>query len=232
MDSDSGKAPPAKADPPGEHDEGDRDWVEVRESWVGDGPTEAVQVEPYVAAVLPPPPNPPERRPLSAPPPLPPSAWPAATLSTGAYEAFAIAAARAPDTSGAMLDRLAASDYDGALRAAECVLRATPDDVEALQCRDLCRSELRLLYVARLGDLARVPALVAGGALLRVVDVDLRAGLVVARVDGRTSLAEIARHGVVPELEALRILSELVLSGVIACDESRGEVRFATSETP
>lgn len=114
-----------------------------------------------------------------------------------------------------MLDRLAASDYDGALRAADGMLRSDPQDCEAIQCRELCRNELRKLYLARLGDPMSTPRLIVGAAGLRALDVDLRAGLVLSLVDGVRPFLEIARSGVVSELDALRILSELLLSGVV-----------------
>lgn len=221
------------AHPPAEgFDENDPDWVDVRESWVGERVSEPLPIEAYAAGVLPPPPTeaapevapgysaPPEVprhvMPASIPPPLPPSVRPMARTPSDVFEAFALGAARVPERSHAMLDRLAASDYDGALRAAEGVLRIEPQDGEALQCRELCRNELRRLYFARLGDAKGAPRLVVGAAGLCAVDVDLRAGLVLSRVDGVATILEIARSGVVPELDALRILSELLLSGVLA----------------
>ncbi|HEY4116559.1 MAG TPA: hypothetical protein VGM56_01835 [Byssovorax sp.] len=191
------------------------EYVEVRESWVGDRPSapSEVAVEPYVAEVpipaTPRPsayaPAPVTARPATVPPPLPPpSAHPPPDEAPVSEELLQ-----------SMFGRLAASDYDGALRAAESVLQADHRSVDALQARELCRAELRKIYVDRLGDLASIAKLTA--VALAPVDLDIRASTVLARVDGISSLATIAATTPgVPEHHALRILSELFVSGAIS----------------
>ena len=194
-------------------DPDDPDWTDVRDSWVGDRPSNRGDPAPAVIiGALPdfgPVSEPAQEtlrggspRPKSVPPPFP-STPPAARL----------------DLQGRMMERLAVSDYDGALRAANAVMRDSPDDEDAIQCREMARAELRKLYEARLGGSDRVPRMVARAPVLRTLDVGVGAGLIVACVDGIASVGQIAESGVLPQLEALRILSELYLSGAIAFED-------------
>src|SRR5258708_24393665 len=86
-------------------------------------------------------------QPRSQPPPLPQSASRLAPARAAADAAFA----------ERMLERLAASDYSGALMAAETLLVHQPLHGDALDCAQMARSELRKLYVARLGSRDRIP---------------------------------------------------------------------------
>lgn len=160
-------------------------WVPVQESW-----TDA----------------PPSSRVRSTPPPLPASARVASAARDAADAAFA----------DAMLGLLAAGDYAGALIAAEALLHVRPGDADALDCAEMSRSELRKTYVARLGgSLARVPHVAVGAAAIAALHLDFRGGFVLARVDGKATLEEIADGCLAPN-DALRILSELALGRVIA----------------
>jgi hypothetical protein len=116
-----------------------------------------------------------------------------------------------------MLERLAAGDYEGALIAAEALLLYQPDHADARDCAQIARSELRKVYLARLGGaLARVPYLAVGPRGLVAMSLDFRAGFLLSRVDGRTAVSTIVEASGLPELDSLRILSELVLESTIA----------------
>lgn len=155
-------------------------------------------------------PAPSSREPKSQPPPLPEEA---SFASTERATADADAADR-------MIERLAASDYAGALTAAEALLLHQPLCADALECAEMARSELRRLYVARLGSLDRVPFMAMGLHGLMALSLDFRAGFVLSRVDRKTSLGRIAEECGLPPLDALRLLSELYLQRVIAFEES------------
>jgi hypothetical protein len=147
------------------------------------------------------------RLPRSTPPPLPRSATriPAARLA--ADDAFA----------ESMLERLAAGDYEGARLAAHALLEYRPRDQDALDCAQIAESELRRLYATRLGSLTGVPYVAMGpDAILALPALDSRAGFLLSRVDGVTSVHDLVDAAFVPALEALRILSELFLRRVIA----------------
>jgi hypothetical protein len=142
----------------------------------------------------------------SQPPPLPDSA---SRIDP------ARAAAEAASTER-MLERLAASDYAGTLIAAEATLVHHPLHRDALDCALMARSELRKLYVDRLGSLDWVPYIAVGLQGLLGLSLDFRAGYLLSRIDKRTSLAQIIAASGLPELDSLRILSELFLQRVIA----------------
>jgi hypothetical protein len=145
------------------------------------------------------------------PPPLPQSARPVPLgQRVAADAAFA----------ERMLEYLAASDYVGALLAAEALLETHPGHPDLLDTAQIARSELRRIYAARLGSLARTAQLaMAPEELLTVQALDFRAGLLLSRVDGQATLAEIVQSSGIPSHEALRVLSELYLRRAIVLSE-------------
>jgi hypothetical protein len=144
--------------------------------------------------------------PPSHPPPLPESA---SRIDPARAAADASCAER-------MLERLAASDYGGTLTAAEALLVHHPLYRDALDCAQIARSELRKLYMGRLGSLDWVPHITVGLQGLLALSLDFRAGFLLSRIDKKTPLSQIIEECGLPELDALRILSELYLQRVIA----------------
>jgi hypothetical protein len=141
------------------------------------------------------------------PPPLPQSARSAALGERVAADA--VFAER-------MLEYLASSDYVGALLAAEALLETHPGHQDLLDTAEIARSELRRIYAARLGSLAKTPRLAMGHEeLLAAQALDFRAGLVLSRIDGQATLVEIVQASGIPQHEALRVLSELYLRRTI-----------------
>jgi hypothetical protein len=117
-----------------------------------------------------------------------------------------------------MFGRLAVGDYAGALMAADALLSRRPRDADALDCAEMSRTELQKLYESRLGALDRVPRIVMTPAGIAALTLDIFAGFLLSRVDGHSTLHEIAfAHGMSPD-HALRVLSELYLQGVLALD--------------
>jgi hypothetical protein len=114
-----------------------------------------------------------------------------------------------------MLERLAAGDYEAALLAADSILLHQPRHQDALDCAQIARSELRRTYLSRLGALERVPSVGLGHEGLMALALDFRAGMVVARIDGVRSVADVVASSALPELDALRILSELALTRAV-----------------
>ena len=112
-------------------------------------------------------------------------------------------------------NRAAAGDAWGALLAGQAVLERDPAQIEAFGMVDRCRRELEALYQARLASLGRVPRVAARGPAAAGL-LDPLAGLVLAQVNGEQTLDQIAGSGIVARLDALRVLSELWLRGVIA----------------
>jgi hypothetical protein len=155
--------------------------------------------------------SPPSSKPRSQPPPLPADATPPPPPERVAADAaFA----------ERMLECLARSDYAGALFAAEALLETHPGHQDLLDSAQIARSELRRLYVARLGSVDRAPRLAMGPqGLLSLQSLDFHAGFLLSRVDGRATVSEIVEASGLPAHEALRILSELYLRRAISFAE-------------
>jgi hypothetical protein len=121
----------------------------------------------------------------------------------------------APDLVPEMRLRFARADFSGALVIAETILSSGDGDDEAKSCADACRANLVEAYVASIGSLEQVPALVTPLAEIDARSVDHRAGFVLSQVDGATSLATILDVSGMSSLDALRIVRELVRLRVI-----------------
>lgn len=115
-----------------------------------------------------------------------------------------------------MNDRLSLGDYSGALELAEQILADAPGDAEAAACAKTCRGVLRQMYVARLGPLERVAVVMVPRDQLRWLSIDHKAGFVLSLVDGVSSLEMIIDVSGMPELDTLRILSDLAQQRIIA----------------
>lgn len=209
---------PSSSRPPTRPEDG---WVNVRDSWVGastehDGPP----VPPVVVGG--PPPS--SRRSRTTPPPLPavresqfsapPSQPRPAPFGNAVPSPTSPSPVRAGDIER-MLDCLARSDPEGALMSAESVLRRDARQADALQCAQIARAELYRCYDARLGSRDLVPVCVIPSNQLGNLAIDTRAALILTQVDGRVSIDDIIHAGVLTKLDALRVLSELHLMGVL-----------------
>ncbi|MCC6662628.1 MAG: hypothetical protein IT375_02740 [Polyangiaceae bacterium] len=118
-----------------------------------------------------------------------------------------------------MYDRLKHDDYAGALLVAESILAREPGHHDAVQCREMCHTELRKLYLSRIGDLGRIPQLSVEPHELGHLLTDERAPRLLELVDGLTSLSIIIERAGMPALESLGLLSELFLRHVIEFED-------------
>lgn len=115
-----------------------------------------------------------------------------------------------------MNDRISLGDYSGALDIAERILLDNPNDAEARACAESCRTVLRQMYATRIGPLDRVPVVMVPRDQLRWLSIDHKAGFVLSLVDGVSSLEMIIDVSGMPELDTLRILSELAQQRIIS----------------
>ncbi len=115
-----------------------------------------------------------------------------------------------------MNDRVELGDYSGALEIAEEILRGAPDNIGAKTVAETCRTVLRQMYAARIGPLDRVPVVMVPRDQLRWLSIDHKAGFVLSLVDGVSSLEMIIDVSGMPELDTLRILSELAQQRIIS----------------
>jgi hypothetical protein len=121
-----------------------------------------------------------------------------------------------PPTAQEMNDRVSLGDYTGALEIAERLLDLDPDDEAIKVVAESCRGILKQMYTARIGPLDRVPLVMVARDQLRWLSIDHRAGFVLSLVDGVSSLEMILDVSGMPELDALRILSELAQQRIIS----------------
>jgi hypothetical protein len=121
-----------------------------------------------------------------------------------------------PPTEREMNDRVAVGDFSGALALAEQLLDLNPKDRAAQKCAESCRDTLKKMYLARIGPLDRVPAVSVARDQLRWLSIDHRAGFVLSLIDGVSTVEMILDVTGMPELDALRILSELVQQRIIS----------------
>lgn len=116
----------------------------------------------------------------------------------------------------AMNARIELGDYTGALEIAEEILSTDPSNLSARACAETCRSVLRQMYTARIGPLEGVPIVMVPRDQLRWLSIDHKAGFVLSLVDGVSSLEMIIDVSGMPELDTLRILSELAQQRIIS----------------
>jgi hypothetical protein len=80
----------------------------------------------------------------------------------------------------------------------------------------MSRTELQKVYAARLEGLDRVPSIAMTPEAIAALTLDVFTGFLLSRIDGLTTLQDIAfGRGMLPD-HALRVLSELYLQGVIS----------------
>lgn len=127
-----------------------------------------------------------------------------------------VASKKPPPGEREMNDRVSVGDYSGALEIAEAILAEKPNDAAARACAENCRQVLRKMYAARIGPLDRVPSVAVARDQLRWLSIDHKAGFVLSLVDGVSSLEMIIDVSGMPELDTLRILSELAQQRIIS----------------
>ena len=156
----------------------------------------------------------------SVPPPI--ESLPSDLLSEDEDEAPAtatedelVADAGADEAMEELRARFAANDYLGALLVAETLQGDRLHGQEAEQIADECRTSLTHRYVESIGSLARVPVIAVPLSVIRELPIDNRAGFVLSRIDGISSLEMILDMSGMPQLDALRIVYELIQNGAL-----------------
>lgn len=109
-----------------------------------------------------------------------------------------------------MNERFALDDFSGALTAAELLLGRDPAHGRALQVSGVCRAKLVQLYASRLGSVRARPRVIVDSSDVRWLGIDHRAGFLLSRIDGQHTVEEIIDISGMGELEALKMLTELV----------------------
>jgi hypothetical protein len=114
-----------------------------------------------------------------------------------------------------MQDLLDAGNHSSALVLAESVLASDPNHAAARRCADACRDELAEKYLTKLGGRDAIPRVTISAEEIRSLALDHRAGFLLSFVDGQMSIDEVLDVSSMPALDALRLMLELRMEGVI-----------------
>jgi hypothetical protein len=113
-------------------------------------------------------------------------------------------------------DLLDLADHSGALDLAEKVLALDPDHGEAKLIRERCRAQLLAMFESKIGRLDRRPRVAVKTEEVIWLNLDHRAGFVLAQVDGGTTFDQIFSLSAMSRLDTARILVQLLEQKVIA----------------
>ncbi len=139
-------------------------------------------------------------RPLVAdqrPPARPPPPGDVAIWMEGARELFAL------------------GDFSGSLEMIERILRVDPTHAEARAYLRQNESTLVAMYESKLGPLSARPRLAIHAEEVMWLNLDHRAGFLLAQIDGTVSYDDLFALSGLPRLDTARILASLVAEGVI-----------------
>ena len=113
---------------------------------------------------------------------------------------------------------VALNDFSGALELLAKILSRRPDDPEAMSLHALCEQNLTQMYESKLGSMDRVPRVVLPPDEIIWLNLDPRAGFVLAQIDGSVSFEDLYAICGLHRLDTARILSQLLEEGVVAVE--------------
>ena len=124
-----------------------------------------------------------------------------------------------PDATGGWMiaaeELMALDDFSGALELATKVLGRHPEHARALAIRNTCEHNLLQMYESRLGGAGRRPRVVLSPDEVIWLNLDPRAGFVLAQIDGSVTFEDLYAICGLTHLDTARILSQLLDEGVI-----------------
>jgi tetratricopeptide (TPR) repeat protein len=109
----------------------------------------------------------------------------------------------------------ALGDFSGSLEMIERILRVDPTHAEARAYLRQNESTLVAMYESKLGSLSSVPRLAIHAEEVMWLNLDHRAGFLLAQVDGTVSFDDLFALSGLPRLDTARILASLLAEGVI-----------------
>jgi hypothetical protein len=109
----------------------------------------------------------------------------------------------------------ALGDFSGSLEMIEKVLKAEPNHAEAWAYLRQNESTLVAMYESKLGPLAGTPRLAIKPEEVMWLNLDHRAGFLLAQVDGTMSYEDLFALSGLPRLDTAKILATLLADGVI-----------------
>jgi len=124
---------------------------------------------------------------------------------------------------------VALNDFSGALELLSKILARKPNDPEALRLSAVCEENLTQMYESKLGSMDRVPRVALPPDEIIWLNLDPRAGFVLAQIDGNVSFDDLYAVCGLRRLDTARILSQLVEEGVVVVE---GEPMVAKRAMP
>jgi hypothetical protein len=110
---------------------------------------------------------------------------------------------------------VALNDFSGALELLSKILARKPNDAEAQRLSAICEENLTQMYESKLGSMDRVPRVALPPDEIIWLNLDPRAGFVLAQIDGMVSFDDLYAVCGLRRLDTARILSQLVDEGVV-----------------
>jgi len=109
----------------------------------------------------------------------------------------------------------ALGDFTGSLELIEKILQADPDHGEAREYLRQNESTLIAMYESKLGPLAGIPRLAIKPEEVMWLNLDHRAGFLLAQIDGAVDYEALFALSGLPRLDTARILANLIADGVV-----------------
>jgi tetratricopeptide (TPR) repeat protein len=109
----------------------------------------------------------------------------------------------------------ALGDFSGSLEMIEKILKVDPNHKEAWEYLRQNESTLIAMYESKLGSLTNVPRLAIKPEEVMWLNLDHRAGFLLAQIDGTVNYEDLFALSGLPRLDTAKILSTLLSDGVI-----------------
>ena len=110
---------------------------------------------------------------------------------------------------------VALNDFSGALELLSKILAGRPGDKEAQQMHDSCEHNLTLMFESKIGSMEGRPRMAIPPDEVIWLNLDPRAGFVLAQIDGEVSFDDLYAICGLKRLDTARILCELLEEGVV-----------------
>jgi tetratricopeptide (TPR) repeat protein len=117
---------------------------------------------------------------------------------------------------------VALNDFSGALELLQKVLERKPNDADALKLHETCEHNLTLMFESKIGAMDARPKTAIPPDEIIWLNLDPRAGFVLAQIDGEVSFDDLYAICGLKRLDTARILCELLEQGVVQI-EGRGQ---------
>src|SRR6266850_944660 len=117
---------------------------------------------------------------------------------------------------------VALNDFSGALELLNKVLDRKPDDADAQKLHASCEHNLTLMFESKIGSMDARPRTAIPPDEIIWLNLDPRAGFVLAQIDGEVSFDDLYAICGLKRLDTARILCELLEQGVVRV-EGRGQ---------